>query len=62
MRFWPSESSAPSQLVIHATALVGALELRHEVFIVFAIFALDDDGLAIDVVDNARILRNEDLT
>ena len=48
-------------LVVHATALVGALELRHEVFVVFAVFALDDDGLAIDVVDNARILRNEDL-
>ena len=47
--------------MVHTTALVGALELRHEVFIVFAVFALDDDGLAIDVVDNARILRNEDL-
>ncbi len=47
--------------VVDAARLVGALELRDQVFVVFAVVVEHDDGLTVNVVDNARVLRNEDL-
>ena len=53
---------ANQRLVIHATRLVGTLELRNKVFIIFAIFTLNNDGLTVNVVNNTSILSNQNLT
>ena len=47
--------------MVDAARLVGALELRHEVLVVLAIVVQDDDGLAVHVVHDARVLGDEDL-
>ena len=36
-------------------------ELRDEVLVVFAVVSLNDDGLAIHVIDHACVLSDEDL-
>ena len=46
-------------LVVHAARLVGTLELRNQVFVVFAIFAFNDDGLTVYVVNHAGVLSNQ---
>ena len=48
-------------LVVDAARLVGTLELRDEVLVVFAVVVQDDDGLAINVVNHAGVLRDQDL-
>ena len=47
--------------MVDAARLVGALELRHEVLVVLAVVVQHDDGLAVHVVDDARVLGDQDL-
>ena len=52
---------ANDRAMVDATGLVGALELGDQVLVVFAVVVEHDDRLAIDVVDHARVLSDQDL-
>ena len=49
-------------LVVGAARLVGALELRNQIVVEFAFVVADDDGGAVHVVNDARILSDQNLT
>ena len=51
---------AHDRAMVNAAGLVGALEFRNQVLVVFAVISQDNDGLTVNVVDYAGVLRNQD--
>ena len=48
-------------LMVDAAGLVGALELRNQILVEFALVVADDDGGAVHVIDDTGILSNQNL-
>ena len=48
--------------MVDRTGLVRTLELRNQVLVVIAGLRLDNDGLSVDIVNNAGVLCDQNLT